>query len=70
MNTLKEKISSFYKANPIAFIFCVILLFLLVHVTVFKMADSTPGRHRILTEGIKNDVSWDSIYYMYRNYGK
>ena len=70
MNTLKEKIKSFYKANPVAFVFCVILLFVFLHMGIFRMADSTSGRHRILTEGVKQDLPFDSIYNNYKNYGK
>lgn len=70
MSTFRQFIKSAWKANPVAFIFCVILLFLFIHMGIFHMADNTPGRHRILVEGVKQDVSWDSIYYMYRNYGK
>ena len=70
MSNFKQFIKSAWKANPVAFIFCVILLFLFIHMGIFHMADNTPGRHRILVEGVKQDVSWDSIYYMYRNYGK
>lgn len=70
MSTFRQFIKSAWKANPVAFIFCVILLFLFIHMGIFHMADKTPGRHRILVEGVKQDVSWDSIYYMYRNYGK
>jgi len=70
MNTFKQFIKSAWKANPVAFIFCVILLFLFIHIGIFHMADNTPGRHRILTEGVKQGLPFDSVYNNVMNYGK